>query len=868
MRSFVVLLAAAALAAAEPVPAFSLTWDGRTGPTAEPVAGWWRASRAAAAAWWRTTTGAPLDETAACAGLVLVAQGVPTPGRAAAPRLQARLWAPPEGLLPALTARLPAWPGVTIHGADDGSIIVADGAPAGVAATAVRPQPGLRVEVHGSALADEIARQVESDPGIAQGLRLLRTWRLVATVQPDGKASLATGLPARWFTAPDGEVVARIPADARAAAVIGFDGGALSADLVRVFGADLQARNRDVAALAKDIGVGLDGLIAGCSGTWAGVWHGGEGFTLVVPRSPTLDRMAALFARVERFRLPEDATPAPLGNGPWGARTERSWIVADSEQRLRAWLAPAPAGAPSMGFLRCDGEALAMLAEFERNEGKGVVLAELPLISGILGHSPATLQIMADLGVRLPPEERPAFSGEARAAFTAALRAAGPQRIAIAAHEGDLALDLDGDVLPWVVPGLVIRRFAGHLEQVEALARLRAWVEALRRDGHGALPADMLAGLPERTPAEIAAAGELARRIAAAKVAKDPWREVGEKGTPLALAAEARDGLRTLLDLSAALDDAPWTGREIVLREAEARGRLDGLRLDLGALTAGRALAVAGRALVAAGDPDGLVLVERARRLQAGDLMVMGELTSAATASARDDAWLLAGLTGLVGPERLTAWADEPWPGQTPWRSERLLMIGGFIARAVGPTGITPEGADRGVEEGLAMMLGPALYTPQALRASAVGDLQAMAEFFLALEQGRTDPAPLLRLRSPLSGLLMPALSLANNKREHQRARHALLRLAWRLLHAGPPADAAAAAAIAPLQVRWGEALIPLEYVRRGERGFTLRAAAADTPPPGLPAHVWKRLHERRTDPASVRVSFGQSSELLVTCER
>jgi hypothetical protein len=842
MRLLLLLSAMGILAAAEPIPVLDLDYEADGPRLPAPLAAWWNRALADAAAWTASRGGVPVaaGSVAGITSLRLSAAALPTAGGLEpwAAGWVDGLDAAGEGALAALVAR---WPGYTLNRAGDGRVMVEA---AGIVPPHRVTMPGWRVSLHGPGLSALLQPLM---PGELSAATWERVRALLADWEPDSTTALAgacidTGLPARWFTVPDARIASRLPRMAVARAVVALDGAALGADLDRLFPADDLPPS--LAGIAGLPGGDLRGLASALTGTWAGWWDGADGGLLCVPRSLVGDGLLRLLAARERFTLPTDATVVRMQpDGAFGACDGDCWIFATDGGFITDWqAAPAAGWAPAIGEAVIDGDVLAtLLAQLPL-----ALVAQLPLSDNLHGGGATTRDGLArDLGLPAPPT--PGWPN-------ACLALAGSERsrVGFAAHEGQLRLELDGPVLPWVVPGLALRAFADHGQNLVGSDLLRRTIDRLRAEGAGAWPEDLLAGVPvidlPRLEAAERTMAEVERSVKAVKQGA-LWKRVRAEGIPLPDAAAAPElpALLAVVEASADMDAADFPlASTMTLRRAEIAGTLGpAMRTVQGGSS--RALVQAARELAALGRPEAVLLLRRARRLSAQPVTLLDSLLLLASLPIDDDAMLALAVGGATATTDLTAWLAEPPPSSdrllAAWRGERVMSLGWLAKRWLAPSG-TADGPDMPSTEMLGGSLRPRFLALHGDRAEVPEDLALMMDAMHGLEAGQSFAEAMARLpRSALVCSVLPAFRMIASQPEDKAMRHQLVRLAWRLQSSGAlPADAAAAAAlVGPLQVPCGGAQVPLLYRRLPAGGFALLLDPEAPMPAGLRADRWKR---------------------------
>ena len=848
MRILLLTLLAGGLAA-ENFPVLTVTYGGDGPAPVEPVAGWWREAvdEAAAGFGGDQQTAAPV--IADCRGLRLVGVGVA--GGQSGPTPWAAGWwqSAPPALAGALHKAVAEWPGyVAVE--RDGRLHLA--APGIVSASDDAPPAGWRATLHGVAVMRSLEAVVPVD--------VLQPWRavltaitrhdLVAAVEPDRRAWLASGLPARWFTPPDAEVVARLPASALATAVVGVDGAALAIDLAALAGPLPEALDD----LERAAGSDLAGLARALTGTWAYALTGPQQHLVIMPRSAPLDR---LFAAEATVAIPEDGTPIMI-NQTSVARTARWWLVADQARAITAFLAAPVAGpanaSDAVGWVHITESAALALAGLP-----GEVLAQWPLPSRLLGWPSAlAAPVATTFGLPAPTRGWNTAIG--------LLAGSGDHRLDLRADGGRIRADLHGPLLPWLVPGAALRWFTDHAQDLAGRARLRQQITAWRAAGIGALPDDLAALVAPVGRETIASTLTLYGTLSAGPqmpTQEDPWRLARLEFLPIVRPAPA-PWLDTLSKLLIACEGLPMSGSALSVRHAESTGTLGPAMANPHLAVAVR-LAKAGRTLAAFADPAGIELADRALLLVDAPLSLAAELIRHQVRALRDDAWLAAAIAGVVPPASIAAWAAEPTPAPDPrcWQGERLLVAWGSAAWLDLPTA-----APAGDQDWTRLVAAPAIWQPHIVRAVTAADHAALGDLLLRRERGDETLAP--GWQPPQSTLVLKAITAQAPMRSaalRMASRHALVRLAWRLHQLAQkdalPADAlAAAAAVGPLTVPYGGATLPLTFSRHGS-GFQLRVDTSGEPPAAMEAAEWKRLKARKPADPSTRFQLLTSAVVL-----
>jgi len=863
MRTLLLSLLAASLTAAEAIPAIELTWDGKTRPALdEPLAGWWDQALGEAAGWWSAQGGTTVDPRAAvadCRGLHLIGVGVPGAQGNLAPWAAGWWQGASTPLADGLRQVAARWPGYTVAAVEGRLSLEAPGVVASPAATI---PAGLRVVIHGDTVAASLAIFADEQNVMDQdALRALvrdrlRGWRLTAVVESDGRGWIDTGLPARWLAAPEADMAARLPRAAIARAVIAFDGVAIGADLAAVLD-PVPSKLAGALAMAQ---TDLRAIGAALSGTWAiAVTGTGQGIACI-PRSATLDRMAQLWMTSEGGTLPAEGATIEVDDGLYLACAPRWWLLADQPARIAAFLAEPTEVAPDHGALAWADATAAPAAELLA-QLPGEVLAQWPLPRALIGPGDKAQMIAKDFGWRVEP-------GRWRDNVTA-LANAGHHQLGLANFEGRIRVEVTGPVLPWVMPGLAVRWFADHAQDLCGRTALRQHIAARQAAGQGALPEDLVALVPELTSERIAAAKEFYRSLPPAPPTPpgDSFSKQAKTAyVPLPAPHEAWFiAAKTLAGASAALDGEFPAGSTVAVRAAAAEGSL-GPEMKLDHIGVARRLAQAGRDLALFGDGEGALLADRALHLGRDPLLMIDHLVSISLRTMRDDAWLISGLTGAHALARLDAWASEPPPAATGrfWQGERLVM--GIAAAhwlqlpSAAATPLTGEW----------LMITPAVWQPHIIRALTARDVVAIDQLLFHWQDRRQPLPPGWQAPgSVLAAMSLPSFGIIAATDRRAAARHVLVRLAWRLHRLGQggalPADAAAAATAAgPLSVPYADALLPLVYTKRGA-GFMLGLDLSGERPTAVDSNTWNRWTRNEPIPADVHLSLpGQRLEIVI----
>jgi len=881
MRPLLIGLFAGALAAAEAIPAIELTWDGTTRPAlSEPLAGWWDAALGEGATWW-AAQGAPAVEAraavAGCRGLHLIGVGVP--GGASGPLPWVAGWwqDAPETVITGVRQVVADWPGYNVAVAD-GRLSLA--APGVVAAPTGAVPEGWRVVIHGDAIAaslDVFDGVIDDDlaPFLEPVRKHLLDWRVSAGVDASGHGWIDTGLPARWLAAPEIDVAGRLPRDAIASAVIALDGAAIAADLAAALD-PVPAKLTAALALAQ---TDLRAIGAALSGTWAiAVTGEGQGIACI-PRSATLDRVALLWIASEGGTLPAEGATIAVDDGLYLACAPRWWLLSDKPERIAAFLAQPTVAAPDRGALAwADAHAApaaGLLAHLPDD-----VLAQWPLPRALIGSGDKAEMIAKDFGWKVEP-------GRWRDSVSA-LANAGDHRLDVISVDGHIRVDLGGPLLPWVIPGLAVRWFADHAQDLCGRTALRRHIAARQAAGQGALPSDLVAlpsdlvALVPPLPAErIAEAQALVANLPRVPMIQGDQPSKRAKTAAIPLPAPDAAWLaaaKELIEASTALDDPTFpAGSTVAVLVAKADGTL-GPMMKSDYVTVARRLAQSGRNLSLFGDGEGVLLADRALRLARDPLSALQLLVTTNTRDLRDDAWLYAGLTHAQPLDRIDAWAAEPPPDESgrPWQGERLIM-------SVGASGwleaTPPANAGRGMGDVPGMqvwqlLLAPAIWHPHVVRARTATSLVAMDQLLFHW-QDRDIPLPAgwRPPDTPVAAMTLPGFWLITQSERRAATRHVLIRLAWRLHRLGQggalPADATAAAlALGPLTVPYAGARLPLSYQRRGA-GFILGIDTSGERPDAVDHNTWQRWTKGEPPAAEIHLQVpGQRMEIVIDPRR
>lgn len=845
MRLIALLCCAAGLAASDAtvIPVLELEY---AGPGPAPAATWaaqWNDGRAEAAAWWSQRTGATVAATdLACANAHLVAATRIQPG--GLPRYVVAGRA--QGVSPALTASWQAvakrWP--ERQATVDGSalLLTSNDLPAPAPAT----MPGWRMTVHLAGAATEAAALMGSQAGdetVTNILRLVQLLplRLESTLDPTGKSALTLNLPPVVLAAADPAIVARLPT-----AVVATGAAALD-------GAKAMTTPLPWDELCAELDCTRDEAAAALTGTWAVVIEGDKRVLFVVPASPLATRLVA-----------------DLGESFVSESWRDSLLISFDATMIAAWKAEpaAPTNGGELGLVQVDlARLVTFLTAIRESDALTPILEHLPLPQALLGHCGLHgEQVAKDLGIR-------GAKGPDRDGILALLAAQGPQRLLLGrSREGWLRCELEGSVLPWLLPAIALRWFADEAENQEGCVDLRATIAELQAAGAGAFPEDLLVGLPQVSDADLAAG------IAAWKqLAGDDFPRGNQSQEPKL----ADTGLPTLAEMDpltlavhqgvatrSALLPAIPAGVLDLLQGAKDH-RLDPL-MQTTSQPATRDLARTGRLLAVCGDDRGLDLCDQARSLGGVQTALLDGLIGLSIAALRDEAYLAASMRGMLPDARATAWLAEPWsPGfDTAWRGERLRFCGWLAQSWLGMTKAGHPNTAMG--EGMNFLTAQAVLTLRMQRAWAAADVAAMMRLRRSLERGQRPELPNHSFRSLVAGTMVPAFGLIAGSLQSGEVRHGLARLGARVVrlsrNGGPPADAAALSAAlgGPLEVACGPVRLPVIYERRGERGFRLALDTSGTVPEGLQERTWTNWQKAKPRSAETRLAFpGSRPELI-----
>jgi hypothetical protein len=849
MRLLSLLLVAGVIAAVEPIPVLDLDYEADGPRPPAPIAAWWSRALDDAAAWATARAGLPVTAASFSSITSLRLAGVALPSATGRLEPWAAGWV--DGLDDAgnraVAALAAGWSGYAVRHDRDGRLLVDA---AGIVPPHRLTLPGWRVSVHGAAFAAALGGDLtlpdEIDAATRERLRaVLAEWECSVITAIAG-AIIDTGLPAHWFTAPDPRRAARLPASSAARGVLAIDGMALADDLEKLFPPG--QRPFFLAGLADVPGANLRGLASALTGTWAAWWDGATGGLLCMPRTQVGDGLLQVMAASQKLTLPNDATVVQVCPGVVGACDGDSWLFASDASFITAWQAePAAVPAIASGEVAISGKALAgLLAELPLE-----LVAQLPLSDAMHGGGFHRELLAKELGMTLPvPEWRGACQD---------LAGLGDSRVRFSEHDGALRLDLGGDVLPWVVPGLGLRWFADQGQDLVGRDGLRRAIARLQAAKLGALPEDLLDDAPALELPRLEAAEQVMTQVQqAVKRVKmgELWRRGRREGIPLpdAAAAPQLAALLAVVEASAGMDapDFP-TASTMSVRRAAVAGTL-GPAMSLEQATVGRSLLAVARELAALGRPEAQVLVRRAQRFSAQPRVLMEWLIGLSSTVQADDVMCALGVGGAVAPAELDAWlaAPPPDPAQLMpcWRRERLIGPGWMAARWLGLP-IRPEGDHASAPAPpsgplfLAPPCGPLFCAPHSERGEVAEDLVAMMETMRGLEAGRAIADVMTLPHSSAVTSLVPAFKVLAAQQTDKIVRYGLVRLAWRLRRLGPaglPADEAKAVAlVGPLQVAIGGGQLPLRYQRLSANGFTLFLDPTAPMPAGIRAELWKR---------------------------
>jgi hypothetical protein len=420
---------------------------------------------------------------------------------------------------------------------------------------------------------------------------------------------------------------------------------------------------------------------------------------------------------------------------------------------------------------------------------------------------------------------------------------------------GHPILNLEGPLLPWLLPGAALRWFADWAEEQEGRVRLRETIARLDREAP-------LTAAPPLSPAEMDRL-QPAQKTLAAFLQFDE-RNNGRSGIPRQLPIDfddtaqqlATDGLPISLDTTtnkvesvlrtyarhgAQLDPEIPAHRYAPLREAVFPGQ----RYDLPALeymvdNLALQLVTTGRLLALTGDAQGITTADRALRL----LALPNHQELATIMAKRDDAYLVSLVGGWLGAPSRSTWLAETWIQPTAWwRNQRRNGTDAarqMLAENPGVDGVLAARDYR------AWRTEVATSTLLWQRQGELGDVNMSitppgAAWNVDVDPGSPQPWPFAQ------------------------ARHHLMRLAARirgLSETQPlPADPAMLAKqIGVLRVPFGSLVLPLSYARRGERGFRLAVDTSGARPDPLSDHLWNAWRQAKPAPPGCKLALPESS--------
>lgn len=825
----------AATCAAETQPLFDLTLV--DGPALRPDG--------AAGALWDETLGLARTWIAARVGavpmpprLALAYHARSGPDLLPLPALGAT-WGPvPAEVLPRIGEGLGRWKHTTVT-TEDGIISASlQGAPAPDLPSA--GAPALTVTIHLDqvleslriAAADEIPDRIEIDEACALLGRLQPRWGLSA----GARGWCESGLPARWFRPLRADDLRGVAAEATWCLALSIDGAALATDA-----ADLPPTLAAGFALGSAaLGLALDPAraAAACEGTWV-ICGVGLDVLVAAPRHPTIDAAVTALLAQGRLTPPAEGGDAlALDGGALLQRTPTRWLLASGPALMQRWIA-----------------AEAVPAVFADSEGAhGIYGRILPAGGALLNEIAEELAWTLPLDIRHPRLRalgadlgQPLAEDRAVSHLRAACASGQGLRGRITDPDQRWRWDLDGGILPWYLPAATLWWAVAPAVGEENRLALIDRVEALRAQGQAVLPADLLptAPAPAAIPTDLAARCQGLKDATDGDAAAAEWRRFLERGY---LPAQAVPG--DLAPYRALVAESAWVdalaGIDLApeyLRQEAAAGR-SGMARRLPHIDGVRALTGAGRALVALGDAEGLVLLRRARILEPRPLSILELLVRIRTRQQTDAAMLAAVASSNVEPAAMEAWlAEPPLSEEIPAAidAEAALYLGTAIAGIIDGDTFPPAGEAR--------LLMPQVWTMPTVTAFTATDCAEVLAYHRAWS--RRDEAAMAAaiaaMRSPLAPVVLPSLSHVTLTIDQAGLHHGMVRLAARLLRAGVPADAAAAAAaVGDLSVILARQALPLTYRREGEL-FTL--SLPEQRPEGIPEQTWRRLTQRqRTD--------------------
>jgi hypothetical protein len=868
------------ISAADSIPFLELTYRAADGcrPPA-PIDAWWTESCQEAIDWWNATTGSTVDCGQALTSLDslhLVAGGVPAADGFLTPTFAGWIRETSPFLSPGLIASLARWDGWMTEAIPGGCRI---------RSAQVRPPEdavpplGLRIVLHGSGLGEEMKTRPlpigydfmglprrSRPPPDAKGnpqsddlelflAGIVSGWHASAGIEPHpGGATgwLAMGFPSRWFKPVDGAALARLPADAQAWLAVGIDGHACGVDLQAALAAQGRTSVWPIAWFPH-----LDPALLGLmlDGTWI-VVKTPTGIAVRVPRSTALDAWIAGLGVSLHQTYPVDEHPVALVEGLLWARSSADWIIGTSPGVIAG----------------C----------FTTGAGQPPRLTATALVAGY-GGSEVTSSFISPALRRQEPGPNQAWpqlfdkGGNPVAATTwtamaAALERAGDHHLLGTDNGGTLRIELDGPVLPWLLPGLAIRWFADIAQDEEGKRALLSGMKRLRTAGRPATLAEYRKAVPPSDPLRLAALeGEIDVLLslpyhpemvdrARQRLSDEPlpWQSAGADRA-------AVDKAHGYIASTAFLDDpALQNGRIMAMgsseggfaealekwqRKQEAARQLAGISLFLACHGDSEWTILSQRAIGLVSPPENWVDADSLRGLIADrDMARLATIVARRADRAEIDHWLAEGVPALFCA---SAWRNTSistsWVSIEPWLAQGADYPGRFTL----PDGPTPR---------------MGLLLDQATRANTASEFAFLLDCYERMARQELPLiAPLNASRSPWIRMFQPESNIerAIDHGYIDQAKHVMVRTAARLVlldQAGhlPESQAMAVAALSPFVCPIGATHVPLTYQHLGEHAFRLIVSDQVPPPPGIDPGKWQDMVVKTDVPGGRHLVVGK----------
>ncbi len=366
--------------------------------------------------------------------------------------------------------------------------------------------PGWRVVLHGPFLSQYLSRALSGDAlqiGIDQWLQ---DWELTATTDGPTHATLDLGQPAPWLRPIDAGATIHRPHGAHLSVAVGIDATAVAASLAPLLSQDA------MTLLRGDQPMPLAMLAPAFTGTWTFSMVQDQGWVLIAPPSQLMAQVLLRIAPQLAKAMPDGKITEDAGDGILLSRSRLGWAFASDAKLLEGiWQREEPP-LPDQGVLA---------AEIQPD-----CLSDLlKVFPGMYGELPLTDS---------SAETMAAMNGDDVGVDHAFMQRLGTQRLVLRQDHARLQGAWSGTVLPWLLPGLLLRWFGDQALAQDAEHRALGQLNRWRQQGSGTTMQQLSLLLPHRPlQARLARWHEWLNRWASTAMTSAVMQEIAQEGLPV-----------------------------------------------------------------------------------------------------------------------------------------------------------------------------------------------------------------------------------------------------------------------------------------------------------------------------------------------